>query len=54
VDELRPLYAATLPANSRVSGSTDAERTPPNGGEPASSSPTRWAVPQSITSTHRA
>ena len=48
----RPLYAPTLPANSRASGSTDAARTPPNGGEPAISSPIRCAVPQSITSIH--
>jgi hypothetical protein len=30
------------------------ERTPPKGGEPATSSPTRWAVRQSITSMHPA
>ena len=41
-------------AKSCASGSTDAARTPPYGGEPATSSPIRWAAPQSIASTHRA
>ena len=42
-------------ARSRArSGSTAAARTPPCGGEPATSSPIRWAVPQSIASTDRA